>query len=43
MSEYAREYIENLNREYNYKDILEIAKVQFTNELSKFITVTRIF
>ena len=31
--EYAREYIENLNREYNYKDILEIAKVQFNNEL----------
>ena len=31
--EYAREYIDNLNRVYNYKDILEIAKVQFNNEL----------
>ena len=33
VDEYAREYIANLKRDYNYQDILEIAKVQFTNEL----------
>ena len=33
VDEYAREYIANLKRVYNYQDILEIAKVQFTNEL----------
>ena len=32
VNEYAREYIGNLNREYNYLDILQIAKKQFENE-----------
>lgn len=32
VKEYAREYIGNLNREYNYLDILQIAKKQFENE-----------
>ena len=32
VNEYAREHIGNLNREYNYHDILEIAKVHFNNE-----------
>ncbi|WP_200975412.1 AAA family ATPase [Echinicola sp. 20G] len=30
--EYAREYIENLNREYTYEDLLEIAKGQIEGE-----------
>ena len=32
VDEYARKYIGNLKREYNYNDILEIAKNQFQNE-----------
>ncbi len=32
VNEYAREYIGNLNREYKYFDILQIAKKQFENE-----------
>tara|TARA_B100001173_G_C15963329_1_gene536666 strand:- start:747 stop:1262 length:516 start_codon:yes stop_codon:yes gene_type:complete len=32
VNEYAREFIGSLKREYNYNDILEIAKVQFNNE-----------
>ena len=32
IAEYAREYIENLNRNYNYDDILEIAKGQISRE-----------
>ena len=32
VNEYAREYIGSLKREYNYQDILKIAKVQFNNE-----------
>jgi len=32
VDEYAREYIGNLKGEYNYNDILEIAKNQFQNE-----------
>ena len=34
--EYAREYIGDLKREYNYQDILEIAKVQFEKEENAF-------
>lgn len=43
MPEYAREYIENLNRQYNYNDLLKISKKQieeFNNNYSdanKFI------
>ena len=36
VNEYAREYIGDLNREYNYQDILEIAKVQFEKEENAF-------
>jgi NadR type nicotinamide-nucleotide adenylyltransferase len=32
VAEYAREYIDNLNRKYNYVDILEIAKGQISRE-----------
>jgi NadR type nicotinamide-nucleotide adenylyltransferase len=32
VSEYAREYLNKLNRPYNYNDILEIAKKQLENE-----------
>ncbi|RLD61290.1 MAG: ATPase [Bacteroidetes bacterium] len=32
VAEYAREYIENLDREYNYNDILQIAKGQIARE-----------
>lgn len=37
VAEYAREYIDSLDREYNYDDILEIAKGQISreNELAK--------
>ena len=35
---YAREYIGDLNRNYNYFDILEIAKKQFENEQILSIT-----
>ena len=41
--EYAREYVENLNREYEYKDLIKIAEKQiseFNNDYSnadKFI------
>lgn len=30
--EYAREYIDNLNKPYNFDDILKIAKAQLKNE-----------
>tara|TARA_Y100000589_G_scaffold2174_1_gene2025 strand:+ start:4589 stop:5104 length:516 start_codon:yes stop_codon:yes gene_type:complete len=36
VNEYAREYICDLKREYNYQDILEIAKVQFEKEENAF-------
>jgi NadR type nicotinamide-nucleotide adenylyltransferase len=32
VKEYAREYIGNLNRDYNYNDILDIAKGQISTE-----------
>ena len=38
VDEYAREYIGDLNRNYNYFDILEIAKKQFENEQILSIT-----
>ncbi|MFZ4399150.1 MAG: AAA family ATPase [Bacteroidales bacterium] len=32
VAEYAREYLENLTRPYNYDDVLQIAKGQLNNE-----------
>ena len=31
-NEYAREYLNNLDRKYNKEDLLKIAKIQFKNE-----------
>lgn len=36
VNEYAREYISDLKREYNYQDILQIAKVQFKSVENAF-------
>jgi len=35
IAEYAREYIDNLDRDYNYDDILEIARGQISREKEK--------
>jgi nicotinamide riboside kinase len=32
VAEYAREYLEKINRPYNYNDVLEIAKAQLDEE-----------